>query len=197
MGRWGGASTASSGFKESRVASVGPELGYVFKMGQTGYLQPARILGNSWAQNRLEGYALFTRRSTCRSEINARTDPSRARRAGVALRPPSRIANHTDCAIAARECIRNHRAAVAPSCSRSAPRPRVQAGTLIHHSSGRDFAPVRTRWWAVFARGARPALQEPITFVEANLDFARSNNPRKSVFIQYPRAIQRRAPGCR
>lgn len=49
---------ALGGFK-SRVASVGPELGYVFKMGkQTGYLN-LRGYWEFWAQNRLEGYALF------------------------------------------------------------------------------------------------------------------------------------------
>jgi hypothetical protein len=46
------------GFK-SRVASVGPEVGYVFKMGkQTGYLN-LRGYWEFWAQNRPEGYALF------------------------------------------------------------------------------------------------------------------------------------------
>lgn len=46
------------GFK-SRVASVGPEVGYVFKMGkQSGYLN-LRGYWEFWAQNRLEGYALF------------------------------------------------------------------------------------------------------------------------------------------
>jgi hypothetical protein len=49
---------ALGGFK-SRVASVGPEVGYVFKMGkQTGYLN-LRGYWEFWAQNRLEGYALF------------------------------------------------------------------------------------------------------------------------------------------
>ena len=49
---------ALGGFK-SRVASVGPEVGYVFKMGkQTGYLN-LRGYREFWAQNRLEGYALF------------------------------------------------------------------------------------------------------------------------------------------
>ena len=46
------------GFK-SRVASVGGEVGYVFKMGkQTGYLN-LRGYSEFWAQNRPEGYALF------------------------------------------------------------------------------------------------------------------------------------------
>lgn len=46
------------GFK-SRVASVGPEVGYVFKIGkQTGYLN-LRGYKEFWAQNRVEGYALF------------------------------------------------------------------------------------------------------------------------------------------
>jgi len=46
------------GFK-SRVASVGPEVGYVFKFGkQTGYLN-LRGYREFSAQNRLEGYALF------------------------------------------------------------------------------------------------------------------------------------------
>lgn len=46
------------GFK-ARVASVGPEVGYVFKMGkQSGYLN-LRGYWEFWAQNRLEGYALF------------------------------------------------------------------------------------------------------------------------------------------
>ena len=46
------------GFK-SRVASAGPEVGYVFKFGkQTGYLN-LRAYWEFWAQNRLEGYALF------------------------------------------------------------------------------------------------------------------------------------------
>jgi hypothetical protein len=49
---------ALGGFK-SRVASVGPEVGYVFKMGkQTGYFN-LRGYWEFWAQNRLEGYALF------------------------------------------------------------------------------------------------------------------------------------------
>jgi hypothetical protein len=49
---------ALGGFK-SRVASVGPELGYVFKMGkQTGYFN-VRGYWEFWAQNRLEGYTLF------------------------------------------------------------------------------------------------------------------------------------------
>lgn len=49
---------ALGGFK-SRVASVGPELGYLFKMGQqTAYLN-VRGYREFWAQNRLEGYALF------------------------------------------------------------------------------------------------------------------------------------------
>lgn len=49
---------ALGGFK-SRIASVGPELGYVFKMGkQTGYFN-VRGYWEFWAQNRLEGYALF------------------------------------------------------------------------------------------------------------------------------------------
>ena len=49
---------ALGGFK-SRVASAGPELGYVFKMGkQTGYVN-LRGYWEFWAQNRLEGYALF------------------------------------------------------------------------------------------------------------------------------------------
>lgn len=46
------------GFR-SRVASMGPELGYLFKMGQqTGYLN-LRAYREFWAQNRLEGYAAF------------------------------------------------------------------------------------------------------------------------------------------
>jgi len=46
------------GFR-SKVASVGPEVGYVFKMGkQTGYFN-LRGYWEFWAQNRLEGYALF------------------------------------------------------------------------------------------------------------------------------------------
>ena len=46
------------GFK-SRVASVGGELGYVFKFGkQTGYVN-LRGYSEFWAQNRLQGYALF------------------------------------------------------------------------------------------------------------------------------------------
>lgn len=46
------------GFK-SRVASVGPEVGYVFKMGkQKGYVN-VRGYWEFWAQNRLEGYAVF------------------------------------------------------------------------------------------------------------------------------------------
>jgi len=46
------------GFK-SKVASVGPEVGYVFKIGkQTGYFN-LRGYWEFWAQNRLEGYALF------------------------------------------------------------------------------------------------------------------------------------------
>jgi hypothetical protein len=49
---------ALGGFK-SKVASVGPEVGYVFKMGkQTGYFN-LRGYWEFWAQNRLEGYALF------------------------------------------------------------------------------------------------------------------------------------------
>jgi len=49
---------ALGGFK-SRAASVGPELGYVFKMGkQSGYVN-LRGYWEFWAQNRLEGYALF------------------------------------------------------------------------------------------------------------------------------------------
>lgn len=46
------------GFR-SRVASVGPEVGYVFKMGkQTGYAN-LRGYWEFWARNRLEGYAVF------------------------------------------------------------------------------------------------------------------------------------------
>ena len=46
------------GFK-SRVASVGPEIGYVFKIGQqTGYAN-LRGYWEFWARNRLEGYAVF------------------------------------------------------------------------------------------------------------------------------------------
>lgn len=46
------------GFR-SRVASVGPEVGYLFKIGkQTGYLN-LRGYWEFWAQNRLEGYAFF------------------------------------------------------------------------------------------------------------------------------------------
>jgi hypothetical protein len=46
------------GFK-SRVAAAGPEVGYVFKMGkQSGYLN-LRGYWEFWAQNRVEGYALF------------------------------------------------------------------------------------------------------------------------------------------
>ena len=46
------------GFK-SRVAAVGPEVGYVFKMGkQTGYLN-LRGYREFSAENRIEGYALF------------------------------------------------------------------------------------------------------------------------------------------
>jgi hypothetical protein len=38
---------------------VGPEVGYVFKLGkQTGYVN-LRGYWEFWAQNRLEGYALF------------------------------------------------------------------------------------------------------------------------------------------
>jgi len=49
---------ALGGFR-SRVASVGPEVGYVFKVGdQTGYFN-LRGYWEFWAQNRLEGYALF------------------------------------------------------------------------------------------------------------------------------------------
>jgi hypothetical protein len=49
---------ALGGFK-SRVASVGPEVGYVFKMGkQTGYFN-LRGYWEFWAQNRLKGYAVF------------------------------------------------------------------------------------------------------------------------------------------
>jgi hypothetical protein len=44
---------------ESRVASVGPEVGYVFKYhGQAAYLN-LRGYWEYWAQNRVEGYALF------------------------------------------------------------------------------------------------------------------------------------------
>ena len=46
------------GFR-SRVASVGGEVGYVFQMGkQTGYLN-LRGYSEFWAENRLQGYALF------------------------------------------------------------------------------------------------------------------------------------------
>lgn len=46
------------GFR-SRAAAVGPELGYLFKMGkQTGYLN-LRAYWEFWARNRVEGYALF------------------------------------------------------------------------------------------------------------------------------------------
>lgn len=46
------------GFR-SRVAAVGPELGYLFKMGQqTGYLN-LRAYSEFWARNRLEGYAVL------------------------------------------------------------------------------------------------------------------------------------------
>lgn len=46
------------GFR-SRVASVGPEVGYVFQFGnQTGYLN-LRGYREFWARNRVEGYALF------------------------------------------------------------------------------------------------------------------------------------------
>lgn len=49
---------ALGGFK-SKVASVGPEVGYVFKMGkQMGYVN-LRGYWEFWAQNRTEGYALF------------------------------------------------------------------------------------------------------------------------------------------
>ena len=49
---------ALGGFK-SKVASVGPEIGYVFKMGkQTGYAN-LRGYWEFWAQNRPQGYALF------------------------------------------------------------------------------------------------------------------------------------------
>ncbi|MFO1306050.1 MAG: sensor histidine kinase [Burkholderiales bacterium] len=58
---------------------------------------------------------------------------------------------------------------------------------LILHSFGRDFAPFDTVV-AVFRAELAQRSQEPITFVEANLDFARPNNPREeSVFIQYLR----------
>ena len=44
---------------ESRVASVGPEVGYVFKYhGQSAYLN-LRGYWEYWAQNRVQGYALF------------------------------------------------------------------------------------------------------------------------------------------
>jgi hypothetical protein len=44
---------------KSRVASVGPEVGYVFKYnGQPAYLN-LRGYWEFWAQNRVEGYALF------------------------------------------------------------------------------------------------------------------------------------------
>lgn len=46
------------GFR-SRAAAVGPELGYLFKMGkQTGYLN-LRAYWEFWARNRVEGYALL------------------------------------------------------------------------------------------------------------------------------------------
>ena len=44
---------------ESRVAAVGPEVGYVFKYnGQPAYLN-LRVYWEYSAQNRVEGYALF------------------------------------------------------------------------------------------------------------------------------------------
>jgi len=44
---------------KSRVASVGPEVGYVFQLGgQPAYFN-LRGYGEFWAQNRVEGYALF------------------------------------------------------------------------------------------------------------------------------------------
>ncbi len=44
---------------KSRIASVGPEVGYVFQLnGQPAYFN-LRGYGEFWAQNRVEGYAIF------------------------------------------------------------------------------------------------------------------------------------------
>ena len=51
-------SQALGSFK-SRIAAAGPEVGYVFKVGgQPAYLN-LRAYWEFWAQNRIEGYALF------------------------------------------------------------------------------------------------------------------------------------------
>ena len=49
---------ALGGFK-SRIASIGPQVGYLFKInGQDAYLN-VRGYGEFWAEHRIEGYALF------------------------------------------------------------------------------------------------------------------------------------------
>lgn len=58
---------------------------------------------------------------------------------------------------------------------------------LILHSFGRDFAPFDTVA-AVFRAELAQRSQDPVTFVEANLDFVRPNNEQEErVFVEYLR----------
>jgi hypothetical protein len=47
------------GVFKSRVASVGPEVGYAFKFNDQAAYFNLRGYWEFWAQNRVEGYALF------------------------------------------------------------------------------------------------------------------------------------------
>jgi hypothetical protein len=44
---------------KSRIAAIGPELGYAFKINQQAAYFNLRAYKEFWAQNRVEGYAVF------------------------------------------------------------------------------------------------------------------------------------------
>jgi hypothetical protein len=52
-------SGAKLGPFKSRVASIGPQVGYLFKIGGLPAYANLRGYWEFWAQNRLEGYAIF------------------------------------------------------------------------------------------------------------------------------------------
>ena len=51
---------ATLGSFKSRVASIGPEVGYAFTIGKKAAYANFRGYWEFWAQNRIEGYALYT-----------------------------------------------------------------------------------------------------------------------------------------
>lgn len=49
--------------RSSRVAAIGPEVGYAFTAGGLQWYANLRGYSEFWAENRLQGYAIFATRS--------------------------------------------------------------------------------------------------------------------------------------